>query len=139
MIADVSKWRLPDLQPYRLYPQLGFDARLPWSKNVNEERDLPLQVNFGAMDTRYCTMANVNPESNEFLFGYAGLSDQIRIKENLTCLFTAATNGELFDGIGGGPVGTHSCRKLAVNIARGIGCSKIYFCLLIYCFTMILT
>ena len=148
MIADVSKWRLPDLQPYRLYPQLGFDARLPWSKNVNEERDLPLQVNFGAMNTRYYTMTNVgrwleyhfllNPESIKFLFGCGGQSDPIQIKENLS-LFTAAVNGKKFDGIGGGSVGTHSCRKLAVNTARGNGYSNVCCCLLIYYSTMIQT
>lgn len=107
---DIAKWRLADLQPYWPYPQLGFAARLPWSKNVNDKRDSPLQVKFCSMDTRYCTVSNVSlwleyhflldPEYNEFLFGYGGLSDPICIKETLGPLFSAATNRDEMDGIG---------------------------------------
>ncbi len=62
-------------------------GRLPWSKNVTEERDAPPQVIFGAMDTRYDFLSNgglwleyhysINSKDNEFVFGYEGLDDPI--------------------------------------------------------------
>ena len=78
---DTAKFREADLQPYSLYPKYGVVGRLPWSKNVTDERDAPPQVIFGAMDTRYDFLSNgglwleyhysINPEDNEFVFGYA--------------------------------------------------------------------
>ena len=75
---DVAKFRLEDLSPCDQYPDYGFFGRLAWSKNVIEERDSPLQILFGAMDTRFCSQANLavwleyhfelNTESNDFVF-----------------------------------------------------------------------
>ena len=88
--------RQDDIALYLLYPNYGVVGRLPWSKNVTEERDAPPQVIFGAMDTRYDFLSNgglllechycVNPGKNEFIFLYEGLDDQICIKERSSFL-----------------------------------------------------
>ena len=88
---DTAKFWEADLQPYSLYPKYGVVGRLPWSKNVTDERDAPPQVIFGTMDTRYDFRSNgglwleyhymVNPGENEFIFGYEGLNSNQREAE----------------------------------------------------------
>ncbi len=139
---DIAKFREADLQPYSLYPNYGVVGRLPWSKNVTEERDAPPQVIFGAMDTRYDFLSNgglwleyhycVNPGQNEFIFGYEGLDDPIRIKARLSRLLADTLRDADFSLDRPGLVGTHSIRKMAVTFARGNGCSKVCCCCLFY-------
>ena len=52
-LDDTAKFRKPDLQPCPKYPAYGTMGRLAWSKNVNEDRDAPQQLMFGAMDVHY--------------------------------------------------------------------------------------
>jgi hypothetical protein len=130
---DCAKWRSPDLRQYDLYPNYGYLARMCWSKNVREERDAPLQLVLGAMDTRYCAVANValwtefnyetNPDMSEYVFSVDGLDDPLRIKERISNLLTATVSSEGIlerDGL----VGTHSLRKMAVTFARNQGMTK---------------
>ena len=138
---DIIKFREADLQPYSLYHDYGVVGRLPWSKNVTDERDAPSQVIFGAMDTRYDFLSNsglrlgyhysVNLEDNEFVFGYDGLDDPIQIKERLSCLLGNTLQNADFNL--GRPclVGTHSIMKMEVSFAWGNGCSKVC-CFLFY-------
>jgi hypothetical protein len=74
-VDDTSKFHEADLKPYTLYPNYGVTARLCWSKNVTDERDVPDQVLFGAM---------TNPEPHEFIFCCCGLDDPVCIKEQMS-------------------------------------------------------
>jgi hypothetical protein len=49
-LDDTGKFRQPDLKAYEKYPLWGIICRLPWAKNVYEDRDSPPQVIFGAMN-----------------------------------------------------------------------------------------
>ena len=133
---DCAKWRTPDLRPYDLFPNFGYLARMCWSKNVREERDAPLQIVFGAMDTRYCAVANVavwtefnyltnsDPDLSEYVFSVDGLDDPVRIKERISNLMNSTlTSATILERPG--LVGTHSLRKLAVTFARNQGMTKV--------------
>ena len=88
-----AKFREADLKAYTMFPEFGVWARLPWSKNVVEERDAPPQVLLASMDTRYDCISNLglwleyhyklNPGENEFIFAYSGLDEPIEIQERL--------------------------------------------------------
>jgi hypothetical protein len=43
-VDDTAKFREADLAAYPLFPEFGVIAKLPWSKNVFDERDAPPQV-----------------------------------------------------------------------------------------------
>lgn len=139
---DTVKFREPDLRPYALYADYAFCGRLPWSKNVVEERDAPPQVVFASMDTRYDVHSNLGiwleyhyelyPGENEFVFSYSGLDDPIRIKERMSRLLTDSLADSDFILDRPGLVGTHSIRKLAVTFARGNGCTKVCVAFNIY-------
>jgi hypothetical protein len=132
---DTAKFCEPDLRPYQLYPDYGICGRLPWSKNVVDERDVPPQVLLAAMDSRYDVHSNLGlwleyhyeqyPGENEFVFGYNGLDDPIRIKEKISCLLRDSLQDDEFVFDRPGLLGTHSIRKCAVTFARGNGCTKV--------------
>ena len=79
------------------------------------------------MDTCYDVHSNLglwlefhlehNPEDNEFLFGYDGLDNPIRIKERLSCFMHDTMSRDSFQLDSPGLVGTHSVRKCAVTFA----------------------
>jgi len=133
-VDDTAKWRSPDLKTFEDREDYGVCIRLPWSKNVREDRDAPLQVLFGAMDARHCTLSHMaawlefhfekNPEENEFLLGVEGSAGAKEIKRSASHQLKVILNGELFEAMEDGLTGTHSNRKFSVNIARGNGCSK---------------
>jgi hypothetical protein len=86
-------------------------------ENVREERDASLQIVLGAMDTRYCAVANV--------------ADPVRIKERISNLMTFTITSEAVlerDGL----VGTRSLRKMAVTFARNQGMTKVSLCLSLF-------
>ena len=132
---DVAKFCLEDLSPCDQYPDYGFFGCLAWSKNVIEERDSPLQILFGAMDTRFCSQANLavwleyhfelNPEQNDFVFSYKGLTCPIRITEKFQNLMREEFSAPDCEKKKPGLLGTHSVRKYAVTFARGVGCSTV--------------
>ena len=147
-LDDSAKFREADLKAYTMYPEFGVWARLPWSKNVVEERDAPPQVLLASMDTRYDCISNLglwleyhyelNPGANEFIFAYSGLDDPIRIKERLRRQLTDVLKGDEFVMDREGLLGTHSVRKMAVTFARGNGCTKVSRkCLLPFCLTVL--
>ena len=139
-LDDCSKFRLPELLSYSSYPDWCITARLNWSKNVVDERDCPNQVLMGAMDTRYDVLSNLgvwleyhfelNPGENDFVFGYSGLDDPIRIKERLARQLKDILLSDSFMAARAGLLGTHSVRKMAVTFATGTGCTKVSFQLL---------
>jgi hypothetical protein len=134
-VDDAAKFREADLKAYPPFPDYGITARLPWSKNVTDERDAPQQVLCGAMDTRFDPLSNMalwleyhyelNPGQNAFIFGYEGLDDPIRIKETIRRVLNEVLRGNEFSVATVGLLGTHSTRKFAVTFARGNGCSKV--------------
>ncbi len=134
-LDDCSKFRLPELLSYAAYPDWCITGKLNWSKNVVDERDCPHQVLIGAMDTRYDVLSNLglwleyhfelNPGENEFVFGYSGLDDPIRIKERLARQLKEILLSDSFMSVRAGLLGTHSVRKMAVTFARGTGCTKV--------------
>ena len=82
-VDDMAKFREDDLKAYEPYPDYGITARFLWSKNVTDKRDAPRQAMYGAMDPRYCPLANLGPwleyhyelfpGKNAFIFSYSGL------------------------------------------------------------------
>jgi hypothetical protein len=52
-LDDMSKFCLPELRQWAKYPNIAFLCRFPWSKNVREERDAPLQLVFAAGNPWY--------------------------------------------------------------------------------------
>jgi hypothetical protein len=148
-VDDTAKFREEDLQAYEPYPDYGITARFPWSKNVSDERDAPRQPMYGAMDPRYCPLANLGPwleyhyelfpNENAFIFSYSGLDDPIRIKERIRRVLGDALNGEGFQVDQIGLLGTHSIRKCAVTFARGNGCSRVSFCCFLFYLNISLT
>lgn len=133
-LDDTAKFRLPELQPYHQFPNYGVTGRLCWSKAVMEERDAPRQLLVGAQDWRYCVLSNMaqwleyhftlNPEPNEYVFGIAGMDDPISIKGSASYHLRQLLRGNDFIHLVEGITGSHSLRKLGVNIARGNGCNK---------------
>jgi hypothetical protein len=109
---------------------------LPWSKNVIEEQDAPLQVLFTSTDTRYDVHSNLGlwleyhyelcPGENECVFSYYGLDEPIGITERMSLLLADSHSDDDFVLDGPGLVGTHSLCKLDVTFERGNGCSKVY-------------
>jgi hypothetical protein len=145
---DVAKFREFDLGPYELFPLFGIVCRIAWSQNVTEERDAPIQLLLGSMDTRYCVLANLamwmesylftDPTQNDFVFKN-GLDDPDRIKDVIRRGFNHAIKSPEFMSERPGLIGTHSVRKLAVTHARSNGCTRVsdLFCnsFLVLCLT----
>ena len=127
-LDDTAKFRKPDLQPYPKYPAYGTMGRLPWSKNVNEERDAPQQLMFGAMDVHYDVLSPLglwleyrfehHPEENEFIFCVDGLEDPERIKDKIRRVLDHILGDVAFILRDIGLIGTHSIRKFAVTFAE---------------------
>jgi hypothetical protein len=130
-LDDTAKFRQPDLQPYSKYPDYAVMGRLPWSKNVNEERDAPQQLIFGSMDPHYDTLSllglwlefrfAMHPKQNEFIFCVDGLEDPIRIKERIRKVLSIVLSNDQFHIRDVGLLGSHSIRKFGVTFARGNG------------------
>ena len=103
-IDDTAKFREVALAAYPLIPEFGVITKLPWSKNVYGECDAPPQVLFDAMDPCYDVHSNLgiwlgyhyklNQGVNEFIFGYQGLDDPIRIKERISKLLIDLIEGK---------------------------------------------
>ena len=137
-LDDTAKFRSPDLQPFHQFTDYGVTAKLCWTKNCMEERDLPTQILFGSRDWRYCVVSlfatwlefhfEVDPQDNEFFFGARGASDPDTIKSSAAYYLQKLCKNdhflvELMDEIQG-QTGTHSVRKFAMNKVRGNGCTK---------------
>jgi hypothetical protein len=109
-------------------------TRLPWSKNVHEERDAPEQIMLAAMDPRYCVQLafaiflEVWIESGDgclgdYVFCEAGSEPETAKANAYTALYNVLDGNE-FHKLKAGPLGTHSIRKYGATTARRNGCSK---------------
>ena len=54
-VDDISHSQLKNLNNSREFP-FYLTMRLPWSKNIKEERDAPDQILVGANDPKYCVL-----------------------------------------------------------------------------------
>ena len=141
-LDDAAKFRLPDLKPYPKYENYAFMGRLPWSKNVREERDAPFQLLFASMDPWYDTHSLLGlwleyrfefyPQDNEFVFCVDDLEDPDRIKDKIRKILFNILKSDEFEVRDSGLLGTHSTRKYAVTFARGTGCSKVSIILFLF-------
>lgn len=134
-LDDTAKCKILDLRPYAPNSDCAIMTRLPWSKNVFEERDAPPQILFGAMNPHYDVLSllglwleyryKMHPEESEFMFCYDGEEDPIRIKDHLRAIMTHILKHDDFVIRDLGSLGTHSTRKFSVTFSRGMGCSKV--------------
>lgn len=132
-LDDTCRFQEADLKPN---PQFPFTllAKMCWSKNVQEERDAPDQLVFGAMDRRYCILLPLGiylevwlesaaGAANHFLFG-DGDNPEMTKKFLSAVLKNDVWDLEGFQQLASGPIGTHSLRTFPSTFARRCGCSK---------------
>ena len=142
-IDDTMHIRMENLRRSNIFSYL-LQVRLNWSKNVREERDSPWQILLPSMNPLYCVYLNLAiwleiflelyPHGNltPFLFGF---STDTRDPEGATLSKKVASDvlgGKIFKernkevalGVGHGPLGTHSIRKLASTHSRRSGATK---------------
>lgn len=134
-LDGTGKFRQPDLKAYTKYPLWGIICRLPWAKNVYEERDAPPQVIFGAMNPHYDVLSTLGlwlewrfeylPEDIEFIFCVDAEDDPERIKDHVSDILRDMIKSNDFIIREVGRLGTHSTRKYSVTFARGNGCGKV--------------
>jgi hypothetical protein len=116
-------------------------ARMNWSKNVNEERDAPWQIMFGAMNSLYCPILALaihletwfaspigSTPANTFLFGIGGDDETKGPKQTSQIIYNTLKelvfNHEEFRAVVVGNIGTHSFRKFPATLARKKGASR---------------
>ena len=134
-VDDVCKWKKENLRAHEVHASKCAEARLCWSKNVNEERDAPWQHLLGAMDALFCCVLNVGlwlevfhesvPDADErpFVFSFSEILDD---EEGSAANMKNKVYQKLrpiLSTLGGG-VGTHSVRKFASTFTRNNGVSK---------------
>ncbi|CAB9528583.1 unknown protein [Seminavis robusta] len=136
---DISKLKYSDYKPHPDFP-FALSCKAYWSKNISEERQCPDQIILGSMDTDFCALlglANYMEASFNYGYGAAG-------RENAS-LFTPESDPKLaskhcnaayrnilkavflsapFLAVAvliAGVLGSHSIRKFAATLARGMG------------------
>jgi len=145
-VDDVTQWKKMHFKSHSTFPLFAAQARLNWSKNVNEERDAPWQILLGSMDADFCILLNVGLWLEVHLQQRAGasLSPYVlsfsnnhsipaggqRAKETAMNTMREIFNDDGFQGLhaedngDAGPLGTHSVRKFASTWARRNGASR---------------
>lgn len=131
-VDDCCKWMRSNLAPHDIHGDKCAKARLPWSKNVNEERSAPWQHMFGCMDWVFCTLLNVGlwleifhsrrPQARHttpFVFGFSEEQDiekaTLQTKSTVYRILRP-----IFEELGV-LIGSHSIRKYASTWARSNG------------------
>ncbi|CAB9505505.1 unknown protein [Seminavis robusta] len=130
---DISKLKYSDYKPHPDFP-FALSCKVHWSKNISEERQCPDQIILGSMDTDFCAMlglANYMEASFNYGYGAAGREDAF--------LFTPESDPKLAPKhcnaayrnilkavflsapFCAGVLGSHSIRKFAATLARGMG------------------
>jgi len=119
-----------------LSPCVDFDfilkACMCWSKNVQEERDAPEQVIFGAMDPAFCAQLALAIHIEHAIMT-GSLHDGVDAKSGgMFCVSKKVASNHLkmileapdFPNEKLGPVGSHSICKSPATYARRKGCSR---------------
>ena len=106
-----------------------------WSKNIMEERAVPIQIMLGCGDRLYCTLVSTGCwleysirkgwfDNSRFLFGYNGIDDPDNLNRNASDALQEVLNDESLGLEVNGLKGTHSFRKKSTTDARENGCSR---------------
>ena len=138
-IDDTTQLLLDHL---RVHDNFAFamKTKLNWSKNVQEERDAPWQIVLGAMDPVFCVLISLavwlefflltNPTAGvtPYVFGFQNdteiPSGGVKAKNYVQSAFGKKMfNREEFIS-NGGPLGSHSIRKLGSTHVRRSGATK---------------
>ena len=143
LIARVDDTAHLKKENIRVHPEYPFSllTRMCWSKNVNEERDAPDQIVFGAMNPSYCCLLSLaihfeiwfsSPQgstpTNDFVFGIGG-EDEIKGPSGTRATIYSTLTKHVFpqnnfQAAAAGPIGTHSFRKFPASLARKKGSSR---------------
>ena len=131
-IDDTMNFKEKDIKPHPLF-RFALQAKMRWSKNLHDERNVPDQILLGAMDTKYCILLGLAMyceiwlernmgTNNDFLFGHLPTSDG---NKALVSRVLKADIWEQIDFIKSRPglIGTHSMRKYPATLA-GNTCSE---------------
>ena len=143
-IDDCTQALTENLQTHDTHPDTALKTKLPWSKNVREERDAPWQVLLGSMDALFCVLMSVAlwleimislpyGDATPYVFGF---SADVRVPQggfkNKTNLQKYARdfifNRPEFGFNANDPnsrnlLGSHSIRKHASSVCRNKGCA----------------
>ena len=94
---------------------------MTWSKNISEEREVPMQILFGVMDPIVCPLLNLvmwlegSEDYGSLLFGNHHTNHAV------LSLLETILNSELFQTIREGLLGMYSIHKGVVSYAAHIG------------------
>ena len=146
MISRIDDTMMIKMENLRKSQHFSFylQVRLNWSKNVREERDSPWQLLLPSMNPQYCAYLHLaiwlevfiefypHATLTPFLFGF---STDIRdpqggkLSKDIICSILGGrifkeVNEQVANGIGHGPLGTHSIRKMASTHCRKAGATK---------------
>lgn len=107
---------------------------------MNEERDAPDQILFGAKNPLYCVLlalaihlevwfgsAQGSTPENDFIFGIGGEDEEKgpeRTKSAIYSCLKEVFKHDDFRSVATGPLGSHSFRKFPATLARKKGCSR---------------
>ena len=142
---DTSHMRKASIRESLTYP--GYlTAQMRWSKNVQEEKDCPLQLLMGSLDPRFCVLLGLAVyletwhshgagRISQWLFAEgdtrAGSSTKRQDKEADICKFayqramkSVLVEGGHFRFAGDKQLGTHSVKKWATTMSQRCGAPK---------------
>jgi hypothetical protein len=138
-IDDTTQFKVENLQSHQQF-DFCLKAKLNWSKNVHEERDAPWQVLVGAMDVTFCVIVSlavwleiyIMSDPNGILTPYVyAFSDDnnvpsggIKSKQTVQTVFARDIFPRPQFVNQGGPLGSHSVRKMGSTEARRRGATK---------------
>lgn len=138
-IDDTTQFKVENLQSHQHF-DFCLKAKLNWSKNVHEERDAPWQVIIGAMDTTFCVITSlavwlevhIMLDPNAMLTPYVfAFSDDnnipkggIKSKQTVQTIFAKDIFPMPQFVNEGGPLGSHSVRKMGSTESRRRGATK---------------
>ena len=132
-IDDASKFYSKNLWENGQAVNYSLLNRLCWSKNVNDEREAPIQVLLGADDSNLCVLLGLScwleyslekyASKGEFIWNYHNLDDEMKIKSRANTLMKGVLKSPEFQNIQltQGKVGTHSTRKMITTWVRRNG------------------
>lgn len=150
-IDDCCQASNQQMRTDHIYPDICFQIRLNWSKNVRFPGDAPFQRCFGSMDARFCVLCNVGLYLEVAHSLYLAEGDKVGRSAMQVTPFLFAFSADirrLEDGSGGAEkskrfvqtylkellkeyveadlekLGTHSIRKFATSFARNLSISK---------------
>ena len=125
-IGDMMKLEKSTMSFNLQYP-FTLTIKMCWSKNIQEERESPVQMLFGSMDPLICPLLNLaaflefgDGSNSTKLFGSRSNRSVANSLENIF-------SNPLFKPARPGPLGTHSIRKGSATYASRFGLPKVCY------------